>query len=82
MLLRPSDWRSVEQPEVMFDTTAARVSLEQAGLLQSPVAHVLIEDTIEVLDEEEDEATRPTRACAFKQDASGDVTRAASVDWH
>ena len=82
MLLRPSDSRSDEQPEVTLETTVARVSFEQAALLQSPVAHVLMGETMEVFADEDEEAMRPTRACAFKQDASDDVTSAASVSWH
>ena len=74
-LLR-SDW----QPEVMFWTTAARLSFEHAGFEQRPVSQVLIVGTTEALLPLE--RTRPTRLCAFKQDASEEPTIPARVDWH
>ena len=58
------------------------LSLEQSGREHRPFNQESTEGITEVSAELELWAMRPTRDCAFRQDASGDATMFPSVVWH
>jgi len=76
----PSPWRSVAQPLVTFVTTSERVWFVHAPVLQTPESHELMG----LMTEEEElfEEARATRPMRLRQEASEEVARLVSVDWH
>ena len=74
--------RSVEQPEVTFETRVAMVSFEHAERLHIPFAQESMDETMEAFALLEAVLMRLTRPPTLRQEAEEDVASEVSVDWH